>query len=151
MGLRGPRRVPVLERVKRRLIYPKTGCWIWTGSLSGNGYPQISCFVGSKKVMKRVHRVIYEVVVGPITERTLDHLCRNVLCVNPNHLEPVPLKENILRGNGPSAINARKTHCPRGHLLVMKPGRAGHRFCRICTREQFRAWKARNKKRRTRT
>lgn len=47
----------------------------------------------------------------------VDHLCRNPACVNPSHLEIVTGRENTLRGVGPTAINARKTHCIRGHEL----------------------------------
>lgn len=37
-----------------------------------------------------------------------DHLCRNKLCVRPDHLEAVTHTENVRRGNSPSAIAARK-------------------------------------------
>ncbi len=55
-------------------------------------------------------------VVGQIPSGlTLDHLCRVRNCVNPAHLEPVTHRENTLRGDGVTAINARKTSCHRGH------------------------------------
>jgi hypothetical protein len=44
----------------------------------------------------------------------------------------------VLRGEAPTAVNARKTHCPKGHeltgnnLVASKPGRQ----CRICWNEQ---------------
>jgi hypothetical protein len=45
------------------------------------------------------HRFAYELLVGPIPAGlVLDHLCRNRLCVNPNHLEPVTNSENPRRG-----------------------------------------------------
>lgn len=44
---------------------------------------------------------MYELLVGPIPEGlTIDHLCRNTMCVNPDHLEPVTHRENLMRGVG---------------------------------------------------
>ncbi len=88
--------------------------------------------------MVYAHRAAYELYVGPIPEGlTIDHLCRNTLCVNPAHLEAVTMRENILRGTGPSAQAARKTHCLRGHpfddgnTLFRATGK---RVCRACQR-----------------
>ena len=84
-----------------------------------------------------VQGVSYELHVGPIPKGlTVDHTCRNRRCVNPNHMEIVTQKENNARGNSPSAINARKTHCKRGHPfsgdnLYVDPGRQS-RHCRAC-------------------
>ena len=91
------------------------------------------------------HRVIYEMVHGPLPEdRELDHLCRNRACVNLDHLEVVTSRENVLRGEGFAAQNARKTHCKHGHafegynlILVNKPSRPNQsRRCRICKNER---------------
>ena len=107
-------------------------CWEWQAGISPNGYG--SFWDGAKNV--RSHRYSYEERCGPIPEGlVIDHLCRNPLCVNPDHLEPVTDRENVLRGVGPTAQNARKTHCKRGHLLseenVYRPT-DGFRRCRIC-------------------
>ena len=89
------------------------------------------------------HRVMYELVCGPIPQGLqLDHLCRNRPCFNPNHLEPVTCKENLLRGQTAAAINASKTHCKRGHpfdadnTLLVPGGRA----CRECGRIRAREY-----------
>lgn len=110
-------------------------CWNWTGGQRGSGYG--SFWNGDKSV--RAHRWAYEQFVGPIPhELTLDHLCRNKLCVNPKHLEPVTLQENIMRGNGMSARNARKTHCKYGHELtgsrvrILNVNGRTERRCLIC-------------------
>lgn len=98
-------------------------CWVWTGSRTSEGYGRLLVF----GVHYTAHRVSYELHHGPIPDGlVLDHLCRNVSCVNPDHLEPVTDAENVLRGEGSPARNARKTYCKRGHPLDAK------RVCRVC-------------------
>jgi len=58
-------------------------------------------------------------------------------------------KENVLRGNSPSAINARKTHCINGHELV-EPNiyvnkNSGNKCCKICHRELRKRYKVYDK------
>lgn len=92
----------------------KNGCWKWKGSLTSQGYSQFY-FNGA---MTTGHRFSYRLSRGEIpSDLFLDHLCRNRWCSNPKHLEAVSAKENILRGNGITAMNARKTHCNHGHSL----------------------------------
>lgn len=101
-------------KVMDRYVVDASGCWNWTGTLSPRGYGTLH--VGATS--KRAHRISYEVHRGPIPEGlTLDHLCRNRKCINPAHLEIVTAGVNTLRGDGPTAINKRKTHCKRGHAL----------------------------------
>jgi len=106
-------------------------------------YGRITVWEDGRRRYVRAHRYSYEAFVGPIPEGlTLDHLCRVRNCVNPEHLEPVSLKENLLRGDSSPAHNARKTHCMRGHALsgdnlYINPG-TGYRACRTCLRERAR-------------
>lgn len=68
----------------------------------------------------------------------VDHLCRVPRCVRTDHLEAVTPRENTLRGFGPSAVNARKTECSRGHAFTEENTRLasdGSRVCRTCRRE----------------
>lgn len=114
------------------------GCWIWLGTRSTRGYGRI--FQGGKPL--QAHRVIYELLVGPIPiGMTIDHLCRNRLCVNPSHLEPVTDRVNRMRGMSPPAISARRNHCARGHEYTLESTRIndGARVCRVCDREQTKA------------
>lgn len=71
------------------------GCWVWQGRVGGKqGYPQIS--LGGRQTM--VHRIVFEELVRPLLAgETIDHLCRNRKCINPNHLEAIPLRDNVKR------------------------------------------------------
>ena len=91
---------------------PNSGCWLWAGSTNSWGYGQVK-FYGRQW---QAHRFIYTLVKGEIPQgMDLDHLCRVRGCVNPDHLEPVSERENVLRGKTFAAANAAKTSCPRGH------------------------------------
>lgn len=111
-------------------------CWVWRGTRAGNGYPV--AYSPRDKTTTWAHRLSYELFVGPIPRGlTIDHLCRNKVCVNPKHLEAVTIRENILRGHGLAAMNARKTHCPKGHPYDIGNTyltKAGTRQCRKCVR-----------------
>jgi len=117
-----------------------TGCWIWTGTLDPLGYGRWTLCDGNQG--KLAHRVVYEAVIGPIPPGLdLDHLCRVRRCVGPTHLEPVTTAENVLRGEGFSARNKRKTHCSRGHELsgdnvkmISTPKSRNTRRCMACAR-----------------
>ncbi|MBY4212883.1 HNH endonuclease [Rhodococcus fascians] len=122
------------------------GCWEWTGSLTGQSKrdPNSGGYGKFKTRDQRTvlsHRYSYELYVGLIGEGlTLDHLCRNRACCNPEHLEPVTQKVNSLRGESVGAINARKTHCIHGHEFTEENTRvyyhlgAAHRACKTCTK-----------------
>jgi hypothetical protein len=118
---------------KRIVSDQVTGCWIWTGAKSSQGYAKA---IYDWRVYP-VHRVLLEESLGPIAPALqVDHLCRNRACCNPAHLEPVTQRENILRGESPSAQHARKTHCPRGHAYTPDNTyrrASGARRCRSCT------------------
>lgn len=111
------------------------GCWLWTAA-TAVGYGHFSWGPHSARKQVKAHRLAYELLVGPIPDGlTIDHLCRVTRCVNPAHLEPVTMRVNTLRGYGPSAINARRTRCIRGHRLSgdnLIIDWAGRRQCRTC-------------------
>lgn len=107
-------------------------CWQWQGRTLSSGYGYFSNV--KKKIY--IHRYSYELLIGPIPKNmTVDHLCRNRGCYNPHHMEIVTVKENVLRGVGPTAKNAKKTHCSRGHPLSgdnLYIDSSGWRQCKKC-------------------
>ena len=113
-----------------------TGCWVWIGSRTLSGYG----LVWSSGKRKRAHRLAYETFRSEIpANMTIDHLCRTPICVNPDHMELVTQRENVLRGYAPSAINARKACCVRGHEFTEANTYRWHgrrcRYCRTCRSE----------------
>jgi hypothetical protein len=104
-------------------------CWEWTAGVDRHGYGRFSGTAA--------YRWAYRHLVGPIEPGLeLDHLCRNPACVNPDHLEPVTHRVNVLRGMGPSARRARQTACSRGHEFTPENTYRwrNHRFCVECRR-----------------
>lgn len=122
----------------------RSGCWLWLGKpRPRDGYGSIGLpRVPGKSARKALaHKAMYEWLVGPVPAGlVLDHLCRNRMCVNPKHLEPVTDAVNILRGEGVSAQNARKTHCKHNHPLsgdnlYIRPDILT-RVCKTCARQR---------------
>jgi hypothetical protein len=135
----------IVGRFLDKVLIPDDGlttCWPWQGASYPNGY---GSFAYQGKVTT-AHRVSYLLFVGAVEPKDhVDHLCRNRICVRPTHLESVTERENILRGISPSAKNARRTHCVRGHPLEgdnLGKSKAGRRVCLTCARERMRLVRA---------
>lgn len=130
--------IPLLDRIVEKVTVQDDGCWIWTGATSF-GYGRVRV---DPKHLRAAHCALWEEVVEPIPDGLeLDHLCEVLACVNPDHLEPVTPRVNVLRSNNAAARNARKTHCLRDHELNEENTyhHGGRRHCRTCRRERTRA------------
>lgn len=133
------------ERIAEKIRIDISGCWEWTASRRG-GYGQVRWQGGTPGA----HVVVYRLLMGEIPAGLqLDHLCRNRGCVNPEHLEPVTQRVNVLRGIGSAAENARKVACIHGHRFTAENtyvGRDGHRQCRTCQRAALRRFRERQQR-----
>lgn len=105
-------------------------CWNWCGGTRGE-YGSFT-LNGKSQSAHRVALFLSGVEIPP--KMVCDHRCRNKLCVNPSHLRVVTHRINSIENSlGPTAINAQKTHCPKGHPYDAIDAKGG-RFCRICLR-----------------
>jgi hypothetical protein len=122
----------------------ETGCWLWTGTLTGHKTQYGMFSAGSHQ--RLAHRISYEHFVGLIPDGyEVDHKCRVRCCVNPAHLQVVTPEENR------RLMTVRRTHCRNGHPLngidadirMDKTRYGGYaRICRVCMRANMERFKA---------
>jgi len=139
-----------IDRFAEKVHFAGSGCWEWTGWTNGAAYGKFCADKTTKKAY--AHRWLWEQVVSPIPDGlTIDHLCRNTLCVNPDHLEPVTGAVNTARGTAHERLLERQrsiTHCPHGHEYTPEntyrwSGRGGRqRSCKACGRDRQRVRRA---------
>jgi hypothetical protein len=127
------------------LIDASGDCWKWLGSRGTSGYGKLK---HRDLPTEMAHRAVWFALVGPLPdELTIDHLCRNRLCVNPDHMEPVTRAENTRRR--PSNWSPSRPPmgiCPIGHdKTVLGRGTDGRCMeCRRLRRRQSPSHKAAN-------
>jgi len=84
---------PIAERFEEK-VDRSGACHLWTASTqtsNGGQYGQFTIMIAmNKRKNAFAHRVAWELENGEIPEgMQVDHLCRNTLCVNVEHLEVV--------------------------------------------------------------
>jgi hypothetical protein len=85
----------------------ESGCWLWMGT-KRSGYGLFN--IGSKS--KSAHRVAYEIFIGPIPAGLhLLHSCDTPACINPAHLRPGTVQENV------DDREARRRRCVQGEQI----------------------------------
>lgn len=116
-------------------------CWLWTAATTGENQYGVFCGGGGERGkngaprLVPAHRYSYQLHRGNLpVEIDADHKCRVRLCVNPDHLQPLTRRENVLAGNAPTSINARLTECRRGHPFDNILKKSGWRHCSQCQR-----------------
>lgn len=130
-----------LARILLRTEKSPTGCLLWTGPVSRDGYAHVK-WAGSAQL---AHRLVYQLERGeiPLDRPVLDHACHTAValycdagvkcvhrrCLNVDHLEPVTAVENARRQR-----SAHLIACHRGHPFVPENTYVWHgsRHCRAC-------------------
>ena len=130
--------VRVLERAASRWE-PSGDCWISTYSVASHGYSQVGWTEGNKGHTVLAHRASCEHRHGPVPiGHTLDHLCKQPRCVNPEHLRVLPNFDNARRTFGRDWPLGQ---CANGHpdsfikLYSRGAGKPRRRRCSICYAE----------------
>lgn len=114
-------------------------CWNWIGSTQDNGYGRFAA--NGERYM--AHRVAYVLIKGQIPdELDIHHVCGNIRCCNPAHLEPLDRKTHLADRTeaGVAYINRHKTQCVHGHPFTEENTywHEGHRQCKICRQRRLR-------------
>lgn len=117
-------------------VDPDTGCWVWLKNRDRDGYG-----LCAHRVPRTAHRWYWVQRNGPVPDGLeLDHLCRNRLCVNPEHLEAVTHGENqrrapftkldwekvraIRESSEPQKVLAERYGCSAVNISLIKNGKA---------------------------
>jgi hypothetical protein len=146
----GNRYTPSYEERFEAKVDRSGECHRWTGYRDEKGYGRFQ-FEGKVRPAHVVALVLEGIDVP--SGMTVDHVwargCKYRDCVRVDHLDVVTYQENNLRSNNRAAIQARMTHCPRGHELSgsnLKIRSCGRRRCHQCQldsdRERYRRQRA---------
>lgn len=121
----------LMPALRRAVEHPETGCWVWHGWTSPDGYGLID--LPTRRAV-RMHRHTFATFRAPIGEGlVLDHLCRNRACCNPWHLDPISAAENTRRGARATGICRNGLHAMEGENVIVRTRDGLPRYeCRAC-------------------
>lgn len=120
------------DYVIARCTVADNGCWNWNLSIGNHGYGQSSqpALFGGR--VSLAHRLSFAAFAkNPDPKKQIDHLCKNKVCVNPEHLEEVTQRLNVRRQFGGVEDVSR---CRRGHDPNWVINSAGYSECKTCQR-----------------
>ncbi len=135
-----------VERVMKRMTVTASGCWLWTGPQSYNGYGTYS-YHGRHTI---VHRKMFEIANGKLLDRWIYacHKCDERACGNPDHVfEGTPRENQVDMSRKKRAAGQLQTHCKHGHEFTPENTYWGNRgftkarHCRACQRARQRVAK----------
>lgn len=128
------------ERIQRKIHVTDSGCWEWTAGRDRQGYGRVRW---APRGYALAHRVVYELLVGPIPAGLhIHHVCEVTACVNPAHLVTIHPSDHAVLA-GVAAEHLAQTHCVHGHSLEDAYPYNGRRACRECGKRRSREYRKR--------
>jgi hypothetical protein len=133
----------LLLDIQSNIIIDPNGCWNWKWA-AVNGYGRVNNSDGRTGL---VYKRLWEDAYGPVPQgKVLDHVCRNRLCCNLDHLRIATISENRLNSDYVNQ-NYNKQTCINGHEFTVENTyiheRTQERGCKECRREAVRRYRRR--------
>jgi hypothetical protein len=106
-----------------------SGCWVWNRSIDKDGYGR--CGRGGHDGETLAHRWSYKAFKGVIPlGMTVDHICFNRACINPDHLQLLTAADNRRRNRAALSETCSNGHPYDAANTYYRP--SGRRTCRAC-------------------